>query len=85
MVVRLLYFAWLRERIGRAEEEVTLPPGVDSIAALLAWLRSQGAPYDTALADHARIRSAINQDFATADARFAPGDEIAFFPPITGG
>jgi molybdopterin synthase sulfur carrier subunit len=85
MVVRLLYFAWLRERIGRAEEEMTLPPGVDSIAALIAWLRDRGAPYDAALAKDARIRSAINQEFASPDARFAAGDEIAFFPPITGG
>jgi len=85
MVVRLLYFAWLRERIGCAEEEVALPPQVETIGALLAWLRSRGAPYDAALAESARVRSAINQDFAAPDARFAAGDEIALFPPITGG
>jgi molybdopterin synthase sulfur carrier subunit len=85
MVVHLLYFAWLRERIGRAEEEVALPPGVESVGALLTWLRRRGSPYDLALAESACIRSAINQDFAAPDARFKAGDEIALFPPITGG
>lgn len=85
MVVRLLYFAWLRERLGRAEEEVSVPPGVDTVGALLAWLRERGSPYTDVLTETARIRSAVNQDFASDSARIAAGDEIALFPPITGG
>lgn len=85
MTVRLLYFAWLRERIGCAEEEVSPPEDVDSLGALIAWLRSRGAPYETVLAEENRLRYAVNQDFATAATRFAPGDEIALFPPVTGG
>jgi molybdopterin converting factor subunit 1 len=85
MVVRLLYFAWLRERLGRAEEEVSLPPRVDTVGALLAWLRERGSPYGDVLTETARIRSAVNQDFASNASRIAAGDEIALFPPITGG
>jgi sulfur-carrier protein len=85
MVVRLLYFAWLRERLGRAEEEVVLPDGVETVGALLAWLRGQGRPYADVLTDAARIRSAINQDFASESSLIHTGDEIALFPPITGG
>lgn len=85
MVVRLLYFAWLRERLGRAEEEVSLPQGVDTVGALLEWLRERGAPYADVLTEPSRIRSAVNQDFASAASRIAADDEIALFPPITGG
>lgn len=85
MAMRILYFAWLRERIGLAEEQVEPPSSVATIADLVVWLRSRGAGYTLALADTARVRCAVNQEFATAEARVADGDEIAFFPPITGG
>jgi molybdopterin synthase sulfur carrier subunit len=85
MALRILYFAWLRERIGLAEEQVEPPAGTRSVADLVIWLRSRGAGYAEALADTARVRCAVNQDFATPEAALAPGDEIAFFPPITGG
>jgi molybdopterin synthase sulfur carrier subunit len=85
MAITILYFAWLRERIGLAEEQVDPPAGTGSVADLLAWLRSRGAGYAEALADTARVRCAVNQDFATPEAALADGDEIAFFPPITGG
>ncbi|MCB8879152.1 molybdopterin converting factor subunit 1 [Acidisoma cellulosilytica] len=85
MVVRLLYFAWLRERLGCAEEEVTLPAGVDTVGALLGWLSARGEPYRQVLTETARIRSAVNQDFASDSSPIRAGDEIAFFPPITGG
>lgn len=85
MVVRLLYFAWLRERLGRAEEEVILPDSVGTVGALLAWLSARGSPYAEVLTETARIRSAVNQDFASATSAISAGDEIALFPPITGG
>jgi sulfur-carrier protein len=83
--MKLLYFAWLRERIGLGEEEVTPPASVATVADLIAWLRLRGPGYVEALADSARIRCAVNQDFAKLETVVRPGDEIAFFPPITGG
>lgn len=83
--VRLLYFAWLRERVGRAEEDVALPEGVATVAALTAWLRGRGPGYAAAFAPGLPVRCAVNQDFAGPDARVAAGDEVAFFPPVTGG
>jgi len=85
MAMQLLYFAWLRERIGLSEERVEPPSGTASVADLVNWLRSRGAGYAEALADTARVRCAVNQEFATGEAAIADGDEIAFFPPITGG
>ena len=83
--LRLLYFAWLRERIGTGDEEVTLPAGVTDVAGLLTWLRGRGPGFAAAFGTAATIRCAVNQDFADPDARIAPGDEVAFFPPVTGG
>jgi molybdopterin synthase sulfur carrier subunit len=85
MAMQILYFAWLRERIGLSEERVEPPAGTVSVADLVGWLRSRGVGYAEALADTARVRCAVNQDFATPEAAVADGDEIAFFPPITGG
>ena len=85
MVVRLLYFAWLRERLGCAEEEVALPPGIGTVGDLLGWLRERGGAYAAVLTETARIRSAVNQDFASDATPIRAGDEVALFPPITGG
>ncbi len=83
--IRLLYFAWLRERIGLGEEEVALPPEATTVGALVAWLRARGPGYDAAFGTTAPVRCAVNQDFAAPDAPVRPGDEVAFFPPVTGG
>ena len=83
--LRLLYFAWLRERIGTAEEEVALPAGVAPVADLTRWLASRGAGFAAAFAATRSIRCAVNQQFAGPEARVAAGDEVAFFPPVTGG
>jgi molybdopterin converting factor subunit 1 len=84
-MLRILYFAWLRERLGAAEEELALPPGVATAGALRAWLSARGPAYAAAFAAETQIRCAVNQDFATPDTPVRAGDEVAFFPPITGG
>lgn len=83
--MRILYFAWLRERVGIAEETVEPPAEVRDVAGLLAWLRSRGGAYSAALADLSLVRVAVNQDYAQPDAPVSSGDEIALFPPVTGG
>jgi molybdopterin synthase sulfur carrier subunit len=83
--LRLLYFAWLRERLSRAEEVVPVPPGVTDVAGLRAWLRGRGDGFAAAFAPDMPVRCAVNQDFAGPATPVSPGDEIAFFPPVTGG
>jgi molybdopterin synthase sulfur carrier subunit len=83
--VKLVYFAWVRERIGRAEEEVELPAGVDTVAALMAWLASRGEEYQHAFDNPKLVRAAADQVLVRPDALVAWHREIAFFPPMTGG
>lgn len=83
--MKLLYFAWLRTRIGLAAEEIAPPPEVRDVAGLLAWLRGRGPGYAAALAEPALVRVAVNQDYARPDHPVAAGDEVALFPPVTGG
>ena len=81
----ILYFAWLRERVGRSQEELHLPPGIRTVADLVTYLADRDAGYATAFQNRRTIRCAVNQEFADPDAPVRPGDEIAFFPPVTGG
>lgn len=81
----ILYFAWLRERAGRSEEQLTPPETVRTIADLITWLSQRSAGHAAAFAHTATIRCAINQEFCDPSAAIKPGDEIAFFPPVTGG
>ncbi len=81
----LLYFAWLRERTGCAEESLDLPAGVRTVGALVEWLRTRGDGYAAAFAVPGLVRAAVNRVFAQPDEAVAPGDEVAFFPPVTGG
>lgn len=83
--VRILYFAWLRERIGVSEETLKLPEDVTTVADMLEWLRGRGPGFAATFAPGGSVRCAVNQDFAALDTPVAPGDEIAFFPPVTGG
>jgi len=83
--LRILYFAWLRERVGRAEETIAFAPEVASVAGLLAHLRARGEGHARAFAATAQVRAAVNQVFAGPDTALHPGDEVAFFPPVTGG
>ena len=83
--MKVLYFAWVRQRIGRAEEEISPPASVTTVASLIDFLRTRGSGYETAFRDLKLIRCAVNQDHANFDAKLKPGDEVAFFPPVTGG
>jgi molybdopterin synthase sulfur carrier subunit len=84
-MVQLLYFAWVREAVGLDAEQVALPAGVGTVAALLDWLARRSPGHAAALADRARIRVAVDQQFAAADTPIAGAHEIAIFPPVTGG
>jgi molybdopterin synthase sulfur carrier subunit len=81
----LLYFAWLRQKLGKGEETLALPAGVQNVRGLIAYLRKRDAAYAEAFADESRIRVAVNQHHVGLDRTIADGDEIAFFPPVTGG
>jgi sulfur-carrier protein len=83
--VTILYFAWLREWTGASEEQVTLPPDVRTVADLITWLAARGAGHASAFANRRTVRCAVNQDFAEPSTAVHPGDEVAFFPPVTGG
>jgi molybdopterin converting factor subunit 1 len=83
--LHILYFAWLRERIGKSEETLALPEGVSTVAGLTAWLRARSPGHEAALSGGRTLRCAVNQDFAGPEAPVRPGDEVAFFPPVTGG
>jgi len=83
--VKLLYFASLREQLGLAHEELALPEGVATLAGLRALLVARGGAWQTALGGGRQVRMAVNQDMAGPDAVVRGGDEVAFFPPVTGG
>jgi molybdopterin synthase sulfur carrier subunit len=83
--MRLLYFAWVRDRIGKDGETVQPPAEVRDVAGLIDWLAGRGGGYAEAFADPARIRAAVDQSFAGPDGSIAGAMEIALFPPVTGG
>jgi molybdopterin synthase sulfur carrier subunit len=83
--VKLLYFAWVRERIGLSEEEVALPAGVATVGDLVEWLKGRGPEYEHALAEPKAIRVAVDRIHADRSASVAGASEVALFPPMTGG
>ncbi|QKS02093.1 molybdopterin converting factor subunit 1 [Sphingomonas sp. CL5.1] len=83
--MRVLYFAWVRERIGVGEEEVDPPAGTVTVGALVDWLAGRGEGHAAAFADRARLRAAVDQIFVPLDAPIAGAREVALFPPVTGG
>jgi molybdopterin synthase sulfur carrier subunit len=81
----LLYFARLRESLGISSEQVDLPPSVRNVAALTEWLRGRGGAWQVELAPGRAVRVAVNQTMAKPDTPLSGNEEIAFFPPVTGG
>ena len=84
-MVTLLYFARLREALACSREQVALPGATATVASLLDSLRARGPQWSDAFAPGANIRIAVNQEMANAATPLKPGDEVAFFPPVTGG
>jgi sulfur-carrier protein len=83
--VKLLYFAWVRQKIGLSEEDLTLPSSVTTVRTLVEFLQRKGPGYEAAFRDLKLLRCAVNQEHTGFDTTLKPDDEVAFFPPVTGG
>jgi len=83
--MKLVYFSWVKDRIGIGEETVELPNDVKTVTDLLAWLPGRGANFADALSEPSIIRVAVDQEYATPDTDVSKASEIALFPPVTGG
>lgn len=83
--MKILYFAWMRQRIGVSQEEIALPDTVQTVDGLVDWLETRGDGYREAFIKRDVIRAAVNQEYVRFDHPVGDGDEIAFFPPVTGG
>ena len=83
--MKVRYFAWVRERVGLAEEDIDPPAGIATVGELVAWLAKRGDRYAYAFENPKAVRAAIDKSHVRADARIAGAGEIAFFPPMTGG
>ena len=83
--MRILYFAWLRTKTGTPSEQVSPPAEVTTVGELMQWLAGQRPGFAEALAAPGVVRAAVNQDYAEPGDPVRPGDEVAFFPPVTGG
>jgi molybdopterin synthase sulfur carrier subunit len=83
--VRVLYFAWVKEKVGHAAEDIDPPHGVTTVAELIDWLKARGPEFANAFARSEVIRAAIDRAHVRHDAKIAGAREIAFFPPVTGG
>lgn len=83
--MRIMYFAWLREHVGATREDIDLPDGVATVRQLVDKLRDRSPGHGRALSDMKVVRVAVNQEHSTLDAGITNDDEVAFFPPVTGG
>ena len=81
----ILYFAWLREQVGTSRQILPLPPAIGTVADLMRYLAETSPSHAAAFAPNRKVRCAVNQEFATPDTPVHAGDEIGFFPPVTGG
>jgi sulfur-carrier protein len=85
MMLKLRYFAWVRERVGKPEELIEVPSDIVTVGELMNWLASRGEEYAYAFKNRTVVRAAIDQKHVQADAAIKGAGEIAFFPPMTGG
>jgi len=85
MALDILYFAWVREAIGRGGERIDPPASVVTVGGLIDWLAARGGGYAEAFADRGRLRAALDQEFVGLDAPLGQAKELALFPPVTGG
>ena len=83
--MKLLYFAWIRTKLGVSEELVDVPSGIKNVKGLIDWLINQGDAYQTVFSDLSLLRVAVNQEYVDLDHTITSDDEVAFFPPVTGG
>jgi sulfur-carrier protein len=83
--MQVLYFGWVRSRIGIGKEELSPPQEVANVADLIDWLKAKGGGYANAFEDSSALRVAVNQEIAPLDAAISDTDEVALFPPMTGG
>ncbi|MBB3017863.1 molybdopterin synthase sulfur carrier subunit [Microvirga lupini] len=83
--MKLVYFAWVRERVGKTDEEVEVPVGIGTVADLVRWLKGRGEEYAYAFENEGIVRAAIDHVHVKPEASLAGAREIAFFPPMTGG
>jgi sulfur-carrier protein len=83
--MKIRYFAWVRERVGKTDEDIELPAGVATVGDLMTWLAAQGEEYARAFENPKVIRAAIDRSHVRPEAAIAGAREIAFFPPMTGG
>lgn len=83
--MKIVYFAWLRERTGLSEEDVSPPATVKDVGGLVDWLKTRSDGHARAFAEPGQIRAAVNQEYARFDHAVGAADEVAFFPPVTGG
>ena len=83
--MKILYFAWLRQRTGTGEEDLSPPASVTTVAELVDWLKTRGPGYAKAFGEMKSVRVAVNQDYVPFTHKIAHSDEVAFFPPVTGG
>ncbi|HSC17403.1 MAG TPA: molybdopterin converting factor subunit 1 [Rhizomicrobium sp.] len=81
----VLYFAWVRQRLGTGEEQIELPPEIGTVRELAEHLQSRGGAFADVFSEPKRLRAAINQEHAAWDASLQTATEVAFFPPVTGG
>lgn len=83
--MKVLYFAWVRQKAGKGEEHIEPPEEVETVSDLIGWLKAKGPAYESAFADLRTIRAAVDQSHAPLDASIRGASEVAFFPPVTGG
>ena len=83
--MKIVYFAWLRDRVGVSEETLSVPASVGDVGGLIDWLKERGPGHAQAFADLSIVRVAVNQEYVQADHPVTDSDEVAFFPPVTGG